>query len=40
MIKGLGIRGALITDGSTPVNLYQGANGMINPMNYPGPQQW
>jgi len=32
MLQGLGIRGTLITDGSTPVNLYQAGNGMISPM--------
>lgn len=32
MLQGLGIRGTLITDGTTPINLYQAGNGMIQPM--------
>jgi len=32
MLQGLGIRSALITDGKTPINLYQSGNGMIQPM--------
>jgi len=32
MLQGLGIRSTLITDGKSPVNLFQASNGMIQPM--------
>lgn len=32
MLKSLGIRATLITDGKTPVNLYQAPNGSITPI--------
>jgi len=32
MLQGLGIRSTLITDGKTPVNLYQAPNGAITPL--------
>ena len=32
MLQGLGIRSTLITDGKTPVNLYQASNGNLTPM--------
>ncbi len=33
LLQGLGLNGFLITDGSSPINLFQTANGMINPMS-------
>ena len=32
MLQGLGIRSTLITDGKTPINLYQAGNGIMQPM--------
>lgn len=34
MLQALGIRSTLITDGKTPVNLYQAGNGQITPLNH------
>ena len=32
MLQALGIRSTLITDGKSPVNLYQASNGLLQPM--------
>ncbi|XP_057307878.1 major vault protein-like [Hydractinia symbiolongicarpus] len=32
MLKAIGLRSTIITDGSTPLNLYQGGNGLIHQM--------
>jgi len=35
MLKGLGLKGFLVTDGKNPINLFNTANGMLGDMPMP-----
>lgn len=39
MLQSLGLKSTLITDGSSPINLFTTANGLLGALPGPGPAQ-
>jgi major vault protein len=35
LLQGLGLKSMLITDGRSPINLFNTANGLVNPLSLP-----